>query len=109
MLGLTREERKVVLFLISVALVGVGADFFIKKYAPLKASAGFTVDLGKVNLNTADRQVLMDIPGIGEKLALRILEYRDKQAGFSSLEALHSVKGISEAKFEKIKEYLFVK
>jgi competence protein ComEA len=109
MLGFTQEERKVLLFLIGACLLGVGADFLLKRYASMKSSAGFAADLGKVNLNTADKQALMDIPGVGERLAERIIASRDKQAGFGSVEDLRGIKGISEEKLERIKEYITVR
>jgi len=51
----------------------------------------------------------MSISGIGEKLAQRILDYRDAHAGFNNADELKDIKGISESKFTKIKEYLSVK
>lgn len=108
MFNLTQEERQVVLFLIAVALAGLGIDFLTNKYLPVKTVAGLTQELGKINLNSADKDMLMSVPGIGEKLAQRIIEYRDKQISFGSLEELKHIKGISESKYEKIKDYVIV-
>lgn len=108
MFNLTREERQVVLFLITVALAGRGIDFLANKYLPVRTIAGFNQNLGKINLNSADKDLLMSLPGIGEKLSQRIIEYRDKQTIFGSPEELKNIKGISESKYEKIKEYLIV-
>ena len=109
MFNLTREERQVVLFLIAVALAGRGIDFLANKYLPVKTIARFNQDLGKINLNSADKDLLMSVPGIGEKLSKRIIEYRDKQTSFGSIEELKNIKGITESKYEKIKNYLIVK
>lgn len=108
MLSLTRQERQVVLFLISVALTGAGIDFFVKRYSPVKTMANFSRDIGKINLNTADRDLLINIPGIGEKLAQRILEYRNKNSSFGDIEELRNIKGITAYRYEKIKDYLVV-
>jgi competence ComEA-like helix-hairpin-helix protein len=108
MFGLTQEERKIILFLISVVLVGVGVNFLLKIYAPAKTMVSFAADIGKVDLNSADKNLLTGIPGIGEKLASRILDYRQKQAGFDSLEELKVIKGITDHNYEKIKNYLIV-
>lgn len=109
MFNLTREERQVILFLITVGLVGRGIDFLANKYLPVKTIARFNQNLGKINLNSADKDLLMSVPGIGEKLSKRIIEYRDKQTNFGSLEELKNIKGITEFKYEKIKDYLIIK
>lgn len=109
MFNLTQEERRVVLFLITVILIGAGADFLAKKYLPLRSIACFSQDIGKINLNSADKDMLMGVPGIGEKLANRIIVYREKQTSFCALEELKNIKGISASKYETIKDYLIVK
>jgi hypothetical protein len=55
MLGLTVQERQVILFLISVALIGTGANFFFKKYTPVQNILCLNQDIGKISLNSADR------------------------------------------------------
>lgn len=57
-----------------------------------------------VNLNTADEKALDTLPGIGPAMAKRIIEYRETEGGFQSVEDLKKVKGIGEAKFEKMKD-----
>jgi len=106
MFGLTKDERMVILFLLSVALAGAGADFLAKIYSPSKTVAGFTQEIGKVDLNKADKSLLMSVPGIGEKLAQRIIEYRDREKGFCRVEELKNIKGITGYRFEKIKDFL---
>ena len=56
-----------------------------------------------INLNTATIDQLMTLPGIGQKTAERILEYRTKSGGFKKIEDLMNVKGIGEKSFLKIK------
>lgn len=109
MFNLTQQERQVVLFLVSISLVGTGINFLGKKYAPVRALASFSEDIGKVDPNTANKDLLMSLPGIGEKLALRIIEYREQKAGFSDPEELKNIKGISEYKYGKIKDYLIIR
>ncbi|MBQ3029465.1 MAG: helix-hairpin-helix domain-containing protein [Lachnospiraceae bacterium] len=58
---------------------------------------------GKVNLNTAGKDELMSLPGIGEEKAERILQYREKVGSFQKIEEIKNVSGIGEAIFERIK------
>ena len=62
-----------------------------------------------INLNTASREELMKISGIGDKTAGNILSYREEKGKFKSLEELMNVKGIGNAKFAKFKKYLYIK
>ncbi len=61
-----------------------------------------------VNLNTATVEELMTLDGIGEKTALKIIEYRENNNGFLTVEELTEVDGIGEAKLEKIRSYITV-
>jgi competence ComEA-like helix-hairpin-helix protein len=54
-----------------------------------------------INVNTATRDELMTLPGVGEVTADRIIEYRENKP-FESTEELIEIKGIGEAKLEKI-------
>jgi competence protein ComEA len=63
---------------------------------------------GKVNLNSATTQQLTALPGVGEKLAARIVEYRQKSGGFKSPQELMNVKGIGEKNFQKLQQYVVV-
>ena len=56
-----------------------------------------------VNLNTATVDQLMTLPGIGQKTAERIIEYRTKSGGFKKIEELMNIKGIGEKSFLKLK------
>ena len=61
-----------------------------------------------VDLNAATREELMTLPGIGETLAQRILDYRAQYGRFSAPEQLMDVEGIGEAKFEGLRELIKV-
>lgn len=63
---------------------------------------------GKVNLNTAGKEQLMTLPGIGEAKANSIIEYREKVGKFSSIEDIMKVEGIKEGVYNKIKEQITV-
>ena len=61
-----------------------------------------------VNLNTATQAQLESLPGLGSKVAERILEYRQKNGAFKKVEDLMNVKGIGEKSFLKLKPLLTV-
>ena len=61
-----------------------------------------------VNINTATQAQLESLPGLGPKVAERILEYRQKNGVFKKVEDLMNVKGIGEKSFLKLKPLLTV-
>ena len=63
----------------------------------------------KVNINKSNLTELTSIPGIGESTAQKIIDYRNENGKFSSIEDLKKVSGIGDKKFEKIKEYIDIK
>ena len=58
----------------------------------------------KVNINTANESELDSLPGIGEVTAKKIIDYRNENGKFSSIEDIKNVKGIGDSKFEDIKD-----
>ena len=62
-----------------------------------------------ININSAGKDELMSLPGIGEKTAQKIIDLRTERGKFEKMEELKDVKGIGEAKFNKIKKFLYIK
>lgn len=58
-----------------------------------------------ISINNANIEELISLPGIGEKTAINIINYRNKY-GFNSLEDIKNVKGIGDKKYNSIKEYI---
>jgi len=61
-----------------------------------------------ININTASKEILVGLPGVGESTAEKIIKYRETHNGFKKIESIMKVKGIGKKKFEKIKEYIIV-
>ena len=61
-----------------------------------------------VNINKASEVELQTLPGIGASLAGRIIEYRETNGKFKSIEDIKNVSGIGEAKFDSIKDFITV-
>jgi competence protein ComEA len=61
-----------------------------------------------VDLNTATKDELIALPGIGPAKAQAILDYRAQHGGFKSVEELKDVKGIGAKRFERLKGELTV-
>ena len=76
-------------------------------YIPRKNS-NISNDLSLININTASKEELMELSGIGEVIADRIIEYRNKNK-FKSIEDIKNVSGIGDAMYEKIKDYITVR
>lgn len=63
---------------------------------------------GKVNINTASVSELEQLPGIGEVIAQRIVDYRTQHGPYKTVRDLLKVEGIGEKKFESIKDHVTV-
>ena len=128
-LALTKTERRIILFLCTTFSLGLAAKFYLQAYggsAPFdyRASDSAFASLsermlsddssefrnaettGRLNLNAANKAQLMALPGVGEVTAEQILIYREEHDGFSMLEDLMRVRGISKKKFDKLKPLL---
>jgi competence protein ComEA len=63
---------------------------------------------GTININTADSDTLQQLNGVGPATAQKIIDYRDQNGGFASIEDIKNVSGIGEKTFEKMKASISV-
>jgi comEA protein len=98
---MTRICASAVLALAVVVPAIAGAQDKVLKPAAVTATA-------PLNLNTATAEQLEALPGIGVKIAERIVEYRQKNGGFKKVEELMNVRGVGEKSFLKSKAMLTV-
>lgn len=82
----------------------------------LDSSKSFVVKPAKIipmensiDINSAGMDELMKLPGVGEKTAQNIIDYRNKNGNFRSLQDILNVKGIGKVKLEKITKYINIK
>lgn len=63
---------------------------------------------GRIDLNTADLEELMFLPGIGETLARRILDYRELHGKFRSVNDLYKIKGFGKSRIDEIRDFVTI-
>ena len=97
----------------ALALVSLLASGSLAASAQSPTSSPRTVakaspSVGVVNINTASASELDALPGIGAKVAARIVEYRQKNGPFKKIEELMNVRGVGEKNFLKLKPQITV-
>ena len=76
--------------------------------ADTEDSAENSGEAEKININTASKRLLMTLDGIGEKMAERIIEYRQENGNFETPEDIMKVSGIGRETFLKLEKYIKV-
>ena len=88
--------------------VSDGDRIYIPKEGEEVTAAGTVMEAaeqtGQVNINTAGKEELMTLPGIGETRAEDIIKYREQHGGFTQVEDLMNVNGIKEGTFSKLRD-----
>lgn len=70
--------------------------------------ANQTDDVEKVNINKADSEELQKLDRVGEKMAQKIIDYRNQHNGFHSIDEIKQISGFGEKTFEKLKDSLTI-
>jgi competence protein ComEA len=84
------------------------AEDSIKSREKKKSKKEELLKLKSININTATKEILITLPGVGESTADKIINYRESHNGFKKIEHIMKVKGIGKKKFEKLKDYIYV-
>ena len=61
---------------------------------------------GEVDINTADKETLMTLSGVGESFAQKIINYRERNGGFKTVQELTNIRGIGQALVDKNNDIL---
>lgn len=102
MFYLTPQERKFIVIIMIVFIMGASVQLLFKRdIAPVRWAK--QVRNFKININTARVDQLQMLPGIGSTLTSRIIDYRKSYGPFKTLEDLRNVDGITAKRFGKIK------
>jgi competence protein ComEA len=130
-LALTATEQRVILFLAATFLIGAGIRLYQETFpsqqkfdyrsadstfASLSESlrADTTENMDRtddqlININSATKDKLMSLPGIGSVIAERIILFREDEGPFTSIDDLRKVKGVSTKKFQQLKARVTVR
>ena len=82
-------------------------DDYIKNESDSESTkSSYSKSYDIVNINTATQTELETLPGIGPSLALKIINYRNENGKFSSIDEIKNVSGIGESKFKELKKYV---
>ena len=82
----------------------VFAEIETNKSSSNVSSVGYNSKSMLVNINVATIDELKTLPGVGDAMAKKILDFRENEGYFNSIEDIMNVEGIGEAKFNKIKD-----
>ena len=96
--------RMIMAAVAAIALSATALSAQTKTPAPKPAATA----TAPVNLNTATAEQLATIPGVGPRMAERIIDYRQKNGGFKKIEDLMNVSGVGEKSFLKMKPLITV-
>lgn len=113
MFNLERIERLVIIFLVTILLLGTAVFLYKGSHRNVNVTLGHfdttaTADAGKININEAGLNELMKLKGVGSATAQRIIDYRASNGFFLSVDDIKKVKGIGDVLFEKIKDRICV-
>ena len=84
--------------------VSDGERIYIPEEGEEIATELTATETGRVNINTAGKEELMTLPGIGDTRAEDIISYREQHGEFAQVEDLMKVNGIKEGTFNKLKD-----
>lgn len=107
-IGKQREPASVTIYTTKTPTATVSESTAAPESPPESTQGAAYVD-GLLDINLASVEDLTTLPGIGPALAQRIVDYREQNGRFSSVEELHNISGIGEKRLSAILEYITVR
>jgi competence protein ComEA len=104
--GLSETDVNRLIPYVSIKNVGTKFPHFEEKLYSEKANYTSKNSIEKIDINLADTNAFIALPGIGGKLAKRIISFREKLGGFYSIEQIGETYLLPDSTFQKIKPYL---
>jgi len=104
--GLSETDVNRLIPYVSIKNVGTKFPHFEEKLYSEKANYTSKNSIEKIDINLADTNAFIALPGIGGKLAKRIISFREKLGGFNSIEQIGETYLLPDSTFQKIKPYL---
>jgi competence ComEA-like helix-hairpin-helix protein len=104
--GLFPDEYERIAPYIRIESAGGAENVYEPKQAPPPVPKANNPRYAVTDVNSADTSALIVLPGIGSKLASRIIGFRDKLGGFYSINQVAETYGLPDSTFQRIKQYL---
>jgi len=108
MLDLTPQEKQATLFLLVVALLGLGVHYAAQRSAKIEKFVRVSNEIVKIDINKAAFEDLIITRAVSERLARKIIDRRISLGPYKDMEEMGQVKGLGAKRLEKLKEYFFV-
>ncbi|MBI5149184.1 MAG: helix-hairpin-helix domain-containing protein [Candidatus Omnitrophica bacterium] len=111
MLHFTKQEKQVLLLVAAVFTAGSLTHYALGRWPLFRGAVGVVESAEiypKLDVNTASFEELVGVPYIGEYTARQIIEHRQQEGPFTSLDQVKLVRGIKEKNFAKFSAFLKV-
>jgi competence protein ComEA len=117
--NMAKLRKTLVFFLIPLIFYGLGVGsilifgaretaFPVELTGERERSFPATAEELRVDLNKVSFEELCTFPNVGEVMAQKILDYRQQQGGFRTIEELKKIKGIGNKLFSQLRDYVYV-
>jgi len=100
--GLKADQAERLLPFVKIENITASSNF-IKQHTPVNTFYSSQAAIKEIDINTADTAAFISLPGIGNKLASRIINFRDKLGGFANVNQVGETYGLPDSIFQKVK------
>ena len=101
----TKEEKTILITILAAAILGIIINIFTSYGHELQSSPAAKTS-ALININLATAEELEALPGVGKITAMRIIKHRESSGAFKTVEELKNVRGITQKKFDRLKQYI---